>query len=192
MDPEFFYDFNSPYAYLAAQRVDEVLPVLPRWTPIAFGVIVKQTGKRPWSFGEQTRADGQAEVAGRAAARKMPPVVYPEGWPKGSYSLSPLRAALVAGEVGRLKEFSQAMFRVVFVEGRSAVELGPVLDAAKAAGVDPDLVREGIERDEIKQRLAAATTDAVRRGVIGVPTVAVGDELFWGDDRLEDAAAVLG
>src|SRR5271168_1609376 len=53
---EFFYDFSSPYSYLAAVRVDEVLPMRPVWRPIAFGVIVQRVGKVPWSFAEDRHA----------------------------------------------------------------------------------------------------------------------------------------
>ena len=81
--PVFYYDFNSPYAYLAAMRVDDVLPVRPIWQPISFGVLVKTLGKRPWSFTDE-RPAGIEEVARRAAERGLPPVRYPEGWPVGS------------------------------------------------------------------------------------------------------------
>ena len=83
------------------------------------------------------------------------------------------------------------MFRDVFVGGRSPVDVENVLRVAAEAGLDPDEVRQGIGSDHIKTRLKEATDEVVGRGVVGVPTVAVGDELFWGDDRLEDAASLL-
>ena len=58
---------------------------------------------------------------------------------------------------------------------------------AREAGLDPDEVAAGIQRDDIKERLKANTAEALARGVTGIPTVAIGDELFWGDDRLDDA-----
>jgi 2-hydroxychromene-2-carboxylate isomerase len=187
--PVFYYDLNSPYAYLAAARVDEVLPE-PEWRPIAFGVIVKREGKIPWSFDERREA-GLAEIARRAAERGLPPVTYPEGWPRESYSLDRLRAALVAEEQGRMKEFTIASFELMFVESHAMMDEDDLLEAARRSGVDPDAVREGIGRQEIKDRLRAYTDDAFDRGVRGVPTVAIGDDLFWGDDRLEAAAAAL-
>jgi 2-hydroxychromene-2-carboxylate isomerase len=189
--PVFYYDLNSPYAYLAAARIDDVLPSA-EWRPIAFGVIVKQAGKIPWSFGEQSRAEGLDEIARRAADRGLPPVRYPDGWPREIYSLDRLRAALVAAEQGRLKEFTMAAFELLFVECRPMNGQDDFAEAARRSGVDPDVVREGIARDEIKARLKEYTDAAYARGVRGVPTVAVGDELFWGDDRLEDAAAAAG
>ena len=110
----------------------------------------------------------------------------------GTWSLVPLRAALVAEERGRLREFSRAAYRKSFVEGRSLAELDNVLAAAREVGLEPDEVGEGIERPEIKQRLKDNTEEALARGVTGIPTVAIGDELIWGDDRLDEAAAAAG
>ena len=186
--PEFLYDFSSPYSYLAAMRVDDVLPVRPRWRPVAFGVIVQRTGKVPWSFADDRQADFQ-EIDRRAAERGLPPLRYPDGWPRETYSLMPLRAALVADEAGLLREVSRELFRATFVEGRHFAGLDTTLDAAERAGMKRDEVAAGIQRQEVKDRLRASTEEALARGVTGVPTVVVGDELFWGDDQLEAAAA---
>jgi 2-hydroxychromene-2-carboxylate isomerase len=183
----FYYDFNSPYAYLAASRIDSLIPDA-RWRPMSFGIVVNQLGKVPWSFGDK-RPEGVAEIARRARERGLPEPRYPEGWPVRSYSLAPLRTALFAEERGLLREFSREAFRVVFVEGRSLGDEDNLADASSAAGLDPHEVAEAIGRDEIKERLRVYTDEAVAAGVTGVPTVAVGDELFWGDDRLEEAAA---
>jgi 2-hydroxychromene-2-carboxylate isomerase len=99
-----------------------------------------------------------------------------------------LRAALVADERGRLREFSRAAFRKSFVDSRSLAELDNVLAAAREVKLDPDEVRTSIERPEIKERLKGNTEEALARGVTGIPTVAIGDELIWGDDRLDEAA----
>jgi 2-hydroxychromene-2-carboxylate isomerase len=67
--PLFRFDTNSPYAYLAAERVDDVLGPGVVWQPIAFGFLLRAQGRRPWSFDEPTRSDGIAEIGRRAAAR---------------------------------------------------------------------------------------------------------------------------
>jgi 2-hydroxychromene-2-carboxylate isomerase len=189
MKPVFFYDVSSPYAYLAAARVDDVLSVRPEWRPIAFGVIVRQVGKVPWSFAEDRRARF-SEIAQRAAERGLPEVRYPEGWPAETYSLVPLRALMLASDQEQLRSFSRELFKTMFVQGQHLAELEAVLDAAERAGMDRLEVRDGIKRQEIKDRLRAQTQAASEQGVTGVPTVAVGDRLFWGDDRLEEAAAL--
>ena len=186
--PLFYYDVSSPYAYLAACRVDEVLPVAPEWRPIAFGVIVRRLGKMPWSFAENRQEHFDA-IAGRAAERGLPEVRYPQGWPVETYSLTPLRVMLLSSDEEQLRAVSHELFRTMFVEGRHLADLEPVLDAAERAGMDREAVRDGIDSAEVKQLLRARTDEAVARGVTGVPTVAIGEQLFWGDDRLEEVAA---
>src|SRR5436305_6184496 len=152
--PVFYYDFSSPYAYLAACRVDDVLPVRPEWRPIAFGVIVRRIGKQPWSFEEDRQANFD-EIALRAAERGLPEVRYPDGWPVETYSLAPLRAALVASDEGRdrLRALSRELFRTAFVDGRHLADLDAVLDSVERAGMDRGRVRDAIESPEVKERL---------------------------------------
>ncbi len=188
--PTFYFDYSSPYAYLAASRVDDVLPVRPCWQPIAFGVIVRTLGKVPWPFRED-RDENLRAIADRASERGLPEVRYPDGWPVETYSLAPLRAALLVDDEDQLRRLSHELFRTMFVEGRDLAGPEPVLDAAVQAGMDRDAVREGIERADIKQQLRTRTDEAIAAGVTGVPTVAIGEQLFWGDDRLEEAAAAL-
>ncbi len=189
--PAFYYDFSSPYAYLAAHRVDDLLPVRPAWEPIAFGALIRQIGKVPWSLQPGPERERRLRDCERRTAALGLPLRWPDGWPDGNYSILVLRAALVAAEHDRLREFSRAAFRRGLGEGGDLRDLDTVLACARDAGVDPEIVAAGVERPEIKARLRAATDAALARGVTGVPTVAVGDELFWGDDRLEDAAAAL-
>jgi 2-hydroxychromene-2-carboxylate isomerase len=188
--PVFYFDYSSPYAYLAAMRIDRVLPGA-RWRPIAFGALIREIGKVPWSL-RPGREAGMGEIKERAAERGLPPVRWPPGWPDDSYSVLPLRAALIADAHGRLREFSFEAFRLMFAEGRPLDALEPVLEAAAAAGLDRDAVSVRLENPEIKALLRRHTDDAIARGVTGVPTVAVGGALFWGDDLLETAAAADG
>ncbi len=186
----FYYDTNSPYAYLAACRVDEVLPVQLEWQPIAFGVMIRKLDKVPWSFTDG-RPGGIAEIARRASERGLPEVRYPEGWPVESYSLAPLRAMLLTDDQELRRAVARELFRTSFVDGRPLSDPAAMLDSAERAGMNRAEVAEGIERAEVKDRLRDATDEALERGVTGVPTVAVGDQLFWGDDRLEEAAAAI-
>lgn len=185
--PAFYYDTNSPYAYLAACRIDDVLPGTD-WRPIAFGIMLRETGRVPWSLQASSERD-LAEIASRAEARGLPPVSYPQGWPAESYSLAPLRAQHYADEQGALKPFARALFRLVFVEGRVGGDPDTLCAAAVAASLDPEAVLATNDDPVYKDRLRAATEDALALGVTGVPTVTVGTECFWGDDRLEYAAA---
>ena len=190
MRATFYFDFNSPYSYLAAERISGVFAEAgieqPEWQPISFGHILKATGRRPWSFEEDRRVDF-TEIQRRAAERGLPKVVYPEGWPIDNYSLNPVRAAVYAKETGRVVSFSLACFRQVFAAGRDMSDVENVLIAAAACELHPNAVLKGIETQSVKDRLRAATDEALALGVEGIPTVALGDRLFWGDDRLEEA-----
>ena len=188
--PVFYYDFNSPYSWLAAERINGLMPVPPVWQPISFGHVLKLSGREPWSFTEE-KAAGIAEIERRAAERGLPAPRWIEGWPKQTYSLLPLRAAIFAQGAGRTVSFSLAAFRQFFAAGRTLAELDNVLIAAAASELHPRAVIKGIESRAVKDGLRAATDEAIAYGVEGVPTVRVGDQLFWGDDRLEEAAAAV-
>jgi 2-hydroxychromene-2-carboxylate isomerase len=190
----FYYDFSSPYAYLAAERISGVFAEAgadqPEWQPISFGHVIQAIGKTPWSM----QPDGPdpkdlAEIQRRAAERGLPEVVYPPGWPVENYSLNPIRAAVYAKESGKAVSFSLAAFRQVFAAGRDMSDIDNVLIAAAACELHPKAVLKGIEMRSVKEKLRTATEDAIDRGVTGIPTLAIGDRLFWGDDRLEEAAA---
>jgi 2-hydroxychromene-2-carboxylate isomerase len=192
----FYYDFNSPYSYLAAERISGVFAEAeleqPEWQPISFGHLLQTTGRRPWSLPpEGPDPEHLAEIQRRADERGLPKVVYPQGWPIDNYSLNPVRAAVYAKESGRVVSFTLACFRQVFAAGRDMSDVDNVLVAAAACELHPNAVLKGIETKSVKEKVRAATDEALARGVEGIPTVAVGDRLFWGDDRLEEAVTAL-
>jgi 2-hydroxychromene-2-carboxylate isomerase len=183
--PVFYYDLGSPYAYLAAERVNSVLPVVPVWQPILLGGVFKATGRSSWARGEG-RAEGIAEVERRAAERGLPALRLPDPFPGDM--LAAMRAATFAQQSGRAVAFSLAAFRQAFAAGRDLGDVDNVVLAAAACELHPRAVLKGIESRAVKEALRAATEAALVRGLTGVPTVSVGERLFWGDDRLEEAA----
>ena len=186
--PVFYYDLGSPYAYLAAERVNRVLPEPPVWQPILLGGVFKAVGRGSWALTERREA-GIAEIERRARAYGLQPIVWPRPWPGDM--LAAMRAATFAQQAGRAVAFSLAAFRQAFAAGRDLSVVDNVLIAAAACELHPRAVLAGIESRSVKDRLRAATAEAVERGVRGVPTLAIGDEVYWGDDRLEDAAAAM-
>jgi 2-hydroxychromene-2-carboxylate isomerase len=189
--PVFYYDLNSPYAWLAAERIHQAMPEPPVWQPIAFAFVLRHHERIPWSIGDD-KQDGMAEIERRAAERGLPEIRWPDGWPVGTYSLPAMRAATFAAEIGKAAAFSLAAYRQQFNAGRGLNEVDNVLLAGAACELHPKALLGAIERDSIKQRLRLATEDAIERGIYGVPTVRVGDELFWGDDRLPEAKLAWG
>jgi 2-hydroxychromene-2-carboxylate isomerase len=186
--PVFYFDLGSPYAYLAAERVNSLLPEVPVWQPVLLGAIFKATGRDSWARTD-ARAEGMAEVGRRAAEYGLPEVRWPDPWPGNT--LTAMRAAVFAQQTGRTVAFALAAFRQAFAGGRDLSEVDNVLLAAAACELHPRAVLKAIETQSVKDALRAATDDALAHGVIGVPTVRVGDRLFWGDDRLEQAGEAI-
>ena len=186
--PVFYYDLGSPYAYLAAERINQVLPVVPIWQPILLGGLWAQSGGGSWSLTDH-REGGMAEVERRALDYGLQPIRWPDPWPTNT--LTAMRAATYCQQIGRGVAFSLAAFRQAFAGARDLSVADNVFIAAAACELHPNAVLKGIESRATKDRLKAATAEAYERGVRGVPTVAAGGELFWGDDRLEDAAVAL-
>jgi 2-hydroxychromene-2-carboxylate isomerase len=186
--PRFFFDLGSPYAYLAAERVNglfaEAAREPPVWEPVLLGGLFKRFGRDSWANGPG-RADGIAEVERRAAARGLPPLRWPDPFPANT--LFAMRVATYAKQTGRVVAFSLAAFRQAFAAGRDLTDPDNVLLAAAAAELHPRAVMASAERDSVKAALRGATERAGDLGVRGVPSVVVGDEVFWGDDRLERA-----
>jgi len=182
----FYFDLGSPYAYLAAERIHSLFDESPLWQPILLGGIWRVTGGRSWATTDK-REGGIAEVERRAGEYGLMPVRWPEGWPNNT--LKAMRAAVFAQQAGRVVAFSLAAFRQAFAGGRDLSDVDNVLIAAAACELHPNAVLKGIETQSIKDRLRAATDEAYNRGVRGVPSVVLGDRVFWGDDRLEEAAA---
>jgi 2-hydroxychromene-2-carboxylate isomerase len=191
--PVFFYDLGSPYAYLAAERVNGVFaeagaPV-PEWQPILLGALLRRFGRSSWGL-RGDRDAGMRECERRASAYGLPPIRWPDPWPPNT--LVAMRAATFAKELGRTVSFSLAAFRQAFAAGRDLTDRDNVAVAGAAAEIHPRALLAAVERDAIKAILRETTDRAGDAGVRGVPTVVVGGAVYWGDDRLEEAAAAAG
>ena len=183
--PVFFFDLGSPYAYLAAERVNSLFDEPPEWQPILLGALFKVHGRDSWANGPG-RKEGMREVERRAAAYGLPPVRWPEPWPGNT--LVAMRAATFAKQIGKVVSFGLAGFRQAFAAGRDLSEPDSVLLAAAACELHPNALTKAVQTQGVKDALREATDEAAARGVLGVPSVVVGDQVFWGDDRLEEAA----
>jgi 2-hydroxychromene-2-carboxylate isomerase len=186
----FYFDLGSPYAYLASERIETLIAEPVRWQPVLLGGLFKLTGRSSWALGDyQRRQRGMAEIERRGRGCALPPLRWPDPWPS-DYLLA-MRVATFAYRRGESlgREFTRQAYRAAFQRGVDPSIPAHVFAAAREAGLDPDEASAAAADPEIKAALRAATEEAHARGVFGVPTVAVGDELFWGDDRLASAAA---
>jgi 2-hydroxychromene-2-carboxylate isomerase len=96
-----------------------------------------------------------------------------------------LRAAMVAKEMGRLREFHLPAYRALWCEARDLSQREVLADLFQGAGIDAEPALARSESEELEKRLQEQTQAAIDRGVFGVPTLFVGDEMFWGNDRFE-------
>jgi len=188
--PRMFLDAGSPYAWLAAERAAAVLGVEPSFEPVLLGAIFAARGSGSWAETD-ARAAGMREVERRAAAYGLSPVRWPEPWP-GNMLLA-MRAATAAALRGpaESRAFLLAALRAGFRDGRDLSDPDAVHDAARAAGLDAGALLTAAADPAVKAALRERTDEAIALGVRGVPTMLVGTQALWGDDRLPDAAALL-
>lgn len=187
---DFWYEFASPYSCLSALRIDTLAGtagVDVRWRPFLLGPIFAAQGWTTSPF-QLYPAKGRYmwRDFSRRAGRSGLSVSRPEAFPQNS--LSAARLALAGGEGGWTPAFSRALFRAQFCEGRNIGEDAVLRDALREAEADPMMVMPFARSEEVKGRLKAQTELAKSLGIFGAPTfVAPDGELFWGDDRLEEA-----
>jgi 2-hydroxychromene-2-carboxylate isomerase len=191
-DVIFSFDLGSPYAWLAAERVDALLaPRTVVWEPVLLGGIFRATGRSSWAMaGEQSRRGGVAEIERRARERGLPPLVWPDPWPD-DYLLV-MRAAtavLRSGGQAGLRAFALAALRAAFTEGVVLATAEGVGVAAERAGLDGATLILAAGDQAVKDELRARTDAAVARGVRGVPSFTVDGRVVFGDDELDAAAA---
>jgi 2-hydroxychromene-2-carboxylate isomerase len=146
--------------------------------------LFKRFNRGSWGLTPEREA-GIAEVERRAASYGLAPIRWPEPFPGNT--LAAMRAATYAKQAGRTVAFTLAAFRQAFAAGRDLSEPENVLIAAAACELHPNAVLKAIETDSVKSLLREATEAAGDLGVHGVPSLVVGEEVFWGDDRLEEA-----
>ncbi len=184
----FYFDVGSPYAYLAAERLERVLPGPITWQPVLLGGLFKLTGRSSWALGDyRRRQSGMAGIERRARGYRLPPIIWPDPWPTDY--LGAMRAVTWAFSIGRGHELARQLFHDQFQRGRELSIEAHVLAAASEVGLDRREAHCAVRDPSVKRTLRAATEGAHALGVFGVPTIDVAGELFWGDDRLEDAAA---
>jgi 2-hydroxychromene-2-carboxylate isomerase len=192
--PIFYFGAMSPYSWFAAERIERLLPQA-HWRGVFAGAVFKQNGRSSWGLDERRDA-GIADCDARAAAHGLGPIRWPEPWPTNDLLVARAMAfcahadrANGASDDTLMRSFGLAAMRLTFLEGIDIGERDAVLEAGRRAGIDERTLGDALQEQQVKDATRALTEEAVTAGVFGVPTVLVGEQLFWGDDRLSDAAA---
>ncbi len=186
--PTLYFDLGSPYAYLACERAAALLGPELEWEPVLLGAIFKLRGFGSWSA-TPARVGRIAELEGRARRYGLPTLRSPAGWPADG--LEAMRCATWAKAEERVEAFGRAAFRAQFARGESLADAGVLAACAGEAELDGERMLREVESPAVKQALRQSTQAAWEAGIRGVPSVRVGDSIFFGDDQLELASAAL-
>ena len=180
---EFFFDPASPYTYLASTQIDAVAAranVAVVWKPFVLGKAFEATGNRmPAAIpakGKYLFADIQ-----RWAVHYGVPLNMPKIFPINS--LLALRAACAASEAER-PALAKAVMRAYWADGADIANPEVLASIAESAGLDGAALIAATQTQAVKDQLRSWTDEAVARGAFGAPTFFVGEQMFWGNDRL--------
>ena len=188
-DPiEFYFDFSSPYGYLAAECIDDVAARHGRevaWRPYLMGVAMKVTGSSPLVDRPLLGAYSRHDMV-RSARRLKVPLSFPEPFPIPTIAACRAVYWTERTDAEGAKPLAKALYRAYFAGGRNISEAGVVADVAAESGADRDALLAGIQEQAIKDRLKEVTNDAVERGIFGSPFFMVDGEPFWGHDRMDE------
>lgn len=189
---DFWYDFPSPYAYLSAMRIEalaDAAGVQVTWRPFLLGPVLSQRVEMPSPFqnAELAQARYRRRDVERLAAGYGLPLAWPSRYPR--FSLLASRVALIAAAEGWAAPFSRAVFHANFAADRDIAQPAVVADILAALGREPAPLIERAEAPANKAALRAVGEEALALGIFGAPSFVVAGELFWGNDRLDQALA---
>lgn len=179
---DYFFDYVSAYSYLVNSQVEKIEGTEVRYRPMLLGAVMQATGNRP---------PGTVEAKGKYLITDLKRWARRYGIPMRFNSIFPqntmyaLRVAVAAQRRGVFHDIHQAFFDAMFVHDLDLSDRDVLARIISEAGLDADELMNDIETQSIKDELKNNTEEAIRRGAFGAPTFFIGDEMFFGNDRLE-------
>lgn len=190
---EFFFDVGSPYSYLAYHQLPKIAQAKGAdivWRPMLLGGVFQATGNSsPATIpakGRYSNVDLE-----RWAKHFGVPIQQNPHFPINTLQLMRGAVGMQLRSDAEFHRYLAAIFSAMFEHPRNLGDLQELAAVLEAAGISPALMLELVQDDRIKQTLRKTTEEAVARGVFGAPTFFVGDEMFWGQDRLHFVEAAL-
>ena len=188
-DPiEFYFDFSSPYGYLASKQIDGIAAKHGRtakWRPHLIGAAFKTTGSQPLldipMKGDYARID-----LPRTARAHDIPFVIPPRFPFLSVAAARAYYWLSDSDPAKAADLARALYDAAFGEGRDIATVDTVVEVAAGLGVDKAALTAALADPAVKERLKTEVRAAIERGVFGSPYIFVDGEPFWGADKLDD------
>jgi 2-hydroxychromene-2-carboxylate isomerase len=187
---DFWYEFASTYSYPTAMRIERLAAdegVAVRWRPFLLGPIFQALGWNDSPFniyaakGRYMWRDLTRVCEADGLALNLPPVRFPQN------GLKAARLALVGEGDGWTPAFTRAVFAANYAEQKDISDETTLHAILDRLGVDAESALASSNTPEIKARLRAQNDEAVTLGLFGAPSFTAGEELFWGNDRLEAA-----
>ena len=188
---DFIFDFGSPNAYLAHR----VIPAIAARTGARFNYVPCLLGGIFKATGNQSPVSAFAGVRNKLEydRRETDRFVRKHGLTAFRWNphfpvntLTIMRGAIAAEMDGQLAPYAEAMFRSMWEDGRKLDDPAVIVETLTAAGFDANRFQQRVQAQDVKDKLMANTTKAVERGAFGAPTFFIGDEMWFGKDRLRD------
>jgi 2-hydroxychromene-2-carboxylate isomerase len=190
---DFFFYIGSTYSYLSIMRVDEIAAregVALRWRPFSVRSIMLEQNNRPF-VGKPVKLAYMWRDLERRANRYGIPFTSPPDYPVDPEGLAN-RVAVVASLEGWCPEYAKATYRAWFLDNKAPGEVQHLRSILRELGKDSERTIARADDPEIRARYDSETEYAKGLGIFGSPTFMWGDEIFWGDDRFEDAIEWAG
>jgi 2-hydroxychromene-2-carboxylate isomerase len=189
MHIDFWFEFGSTYSYPAAMRVEELAgryDVGINWRPFLLGVIFREQGltDSPFNLHEAKGRYMWRDLERTCEALDIP-FRRPSRFPRNG--LLAARVACCFDKEPWLPDFVRAVYRANFAEDADIADVDVISACIAGTGESAEDVLEQAQSPESKKKLREQTDEAMRTGIFGAPSMVAGDELFWGNDRLEDA-----
>ncbi len=183
---DFYFEFSSPYGYIAAQLAEDFEKSIGRplrWRPILLGPVFKLTGQAPLSEipikGEYSKRDFT-----RSARMHKVAYAHPQKFPIGTVAAMRAFYWLSDRDPAAARRLAMALYKAYFVEGTDIGSAQAVIEVAKSLGIDGGALAAALEDPALKERAKKEVDGAIQAGVFGSPFFIVDGEPFWGVDRM--------
>lgn len=184
---DFYFDFSSPYGYLAAQKIDALGARHGRgvtWRPMLLGAVFKLNGMQPLA-GIPMKGSYAKHDMTRSARLLGVTFKLPSKFPINTVAPCRVFYWLYASDPLLARQFAQAAYRAYFAEDRDISSSEVCANIAAKLGVDKATVLQALDDPAVKERTRQEVDAAIERGVFGSPYIVIDGEPFWGADRLE-------
>ena len=183
---DFYFEFSSPYGYIATQLADDFEKRIGRplaWRPMLLGPVFKMTGGAPLTA-IPLKGDYSKRDFSRSARHYQVPFRFPDKFPINTVAACRAFYWVNDKDPAKAKALAKALYRAFFAENRDISDAAIVVEVAKSLGIEGDALAAALEDPALKDRTKKEVDAAIARGVFGSPFFIIDGEPFWGVDRM--------